>query len=478
MIVYGDRRSVWNVRQEIERIRGIVDPVTLLIEVGKLAQGVCDAGVDDATLHGILLASARGHIPIGLWNALGDLPSEVEVSEPEGYAFYGVHPALYVAAAKQLPRRKSWLVIGIRSIGTSLGAAVASALPNSQLMTVRPVGHPYDRVILEDIPKADAYAVVDEGPGLSGSSFAAVGARIDSPDVWYFPSHGGDPGPHAGEDRIRWWRSRRKAYVDFDSWFDPHTLAPGRVEDWCAGRWRERLFDPPPAYVQQERRKYYFPDANLVARFAGLGVRGAELLAKTRLLADHGFSPPPRALRNGFLLTEAVVDRPKSRERILDTIGRYIAFRTAQFPPTGGATPRELAQMAEANLGASNLDIPEEAFPVGTDNRMHRWEWLGLLKIDLDHNCSHDLIGCQDPAWDIAGACFEWRATPVEARKLITQVEQRTSRSWSPRVLRFYETCYRAFWAGYYTMALETCGADEAPRLRRAIERYRENRHP
>ena len=50
---------------------------------------------------------------------------------------------------------------------------------------------------------------------------------------------------------------------------------------------------------------------------------------------------------------------------------------------------------------------------VETDNRLHAWEWLHtpdgrLLKTDaLDHHAGHDLIGCQDITWDIAGATVE-----------------------------------------------------------------------
>ncbi|HEV7923374.1 MAG TPA: hypothetical protein VGR02_21530 [Thermoanaerobaculia bacterium] len=484
MIVFGDARRIWNVRDEVARIRTIRDPLTSLIEIGKLAQGVLDAGVDSAVLHVLLLAAGRG-TPLhqSFWDLLTDLPEEVEVTEPEGYAFYGVHPALYAAAARRLPRQKSWLVIGIRSIGTSLGAAVAGVLPNARLITVRPEGDPFDRVVRERIPEAHAYAVVDEGPGLSGSSFAAVGARIDSDNVWYFPSHGGDPGPRAGEERLRWWRSRRKAFVDFDSWFDPGTLAEGAVEEWSAGRWRAHRFasaaDWPAAHLQQERRKYFFPDANLVARFAGLGVRGEELFARTQLLADAGFTPPPRALRHGFLLTDAVTDAhpPADRARLFDTVARYIAHLT-RFPATGGASPQRLAEMARVNIGAADLEFPSHASPIAGDNRMHRWEWLAttdgrLLKTDLDHHAGHDLVGCQDPAWDLAGAIIELEATEAEARSLVRQVEQRTGRSWPASVLRFYTTCYLAFWTGYYTMAMEVCGADEGPRLRREVARYR-----
>ena len=59
-----------------------------------------------------------------------------------------------------------------------------------------------------------------------------------------------------------------------------------------------------------------------------------------------------------------------------------------------------------------------------TDNRLHVWEWLirpdgRLLKTDaLDHHAAHDLVGCQDVAWDVAGAVVELDLSPPEQDEL------------------------------------------------------------
>lgn len=50
--------------------------------------------------------------------------------------------------------------------------------------------------------------------------------------------------------------------------------------------------------------------------------------------------------------------------------------------------------------------------PIRTDNRLHAWKWVAteraILKLDgVDHCEAHDLIGCQDIAWDIAGSIAE-----------------------------------------------------------------------
>src|SRR4051794_26733771 len=68
---------------------------------------------------------------------------------------------------------------------------------------------------------------------------------------------------------------------------------------------------------------------------------------------------------------------------------------------------------------------------VETDTLLHPWEWLrtpdgGLLKTDaLDHHAGHDLIGCQDIAWDIAGAMVELDLSDSEEDRLCRIVEDK-----------------------------------------------------
>ena len=93
-------------------------------------------------------------------------------------------------------------MIGIRSIGTSLAAVVAAAGKGETSASVRPGGHPFARTLSIGVRMtgkllvaADAkgtrrplFAVVDEGPGLSGELAAActrlvripMAGRIDS----------------------------------------------------------------------------------------------------------------------------------------------------------------------------------------------------------------------------------------------------------------------------------------------------------
>jgi hypothetical protein len=57
--------------------------------------------------------------------------------------------------------------------------------------------------------------VVDEGPGLSGSSMAAAaaalaGAGVERGRISFFPGHGGDPGSAASDTVRAWWASSRR----------------------------------------------------------------------------------------------------------------------------------------------------------------------------------------------------------------------------------------------------------------------------
>ena len=100
---------------------------------------------------------------------------------------------------------------------------------------------------------------------------------------------------------------------------------------------------------------------------------------------------------------------------------------------------------------------------VRTDNRLHLRKWLQLpdgrvLKTDaLDHDDSHDLIGCQDIAWDVAGAAVELELSPDEATQLTGAL------GVDPALVAFYLPCYAAFQLGLSAMA----GAQEQ------VARYR-----
>jgi hypothetical protein len=476
------------------------------------------------------------------------LPAEIEVVVPEGYASYGLYPEAYLRAAERL--REDWQgvlrVIGIRSIGTSLAAMVAAAGRGETSASVRPGGHPFARTLSIGermsgrlLAAADAlgarrplYAIVDEGPGLSGSSFGAVADWLEehgvSPEVIvFFPSHRGPLGPQASEAHRERWDRASKYVVEFEELFlapgsawplerwveDLTGPAEGPLEDLSAGRWRDRVFsgggDRPPAHLQQERRKYLLTarGKTWLLKFAGLGHYGRERLALAEELEKGGFTPPVVGLRHGFLVSPWL-DRARplplvpdlDREALLDRVARYISFRARRLPAEGrpGASPAKLLEMATFNagealgpqaseaLGMWKERLPELASlarPVLTDNRMHAWEWLvtpegKILKADaLDHHAGNDLIGAQDPAWDLAGAIVELDLPEEERGRLVEMLERSRRVKTPPDQLRFYTHAYLAFQLGWHTLAaqaLEGIDPAEAAAMRKRAEVYGE----
>ena len=107
----------------------------------------------------------------------------------EGFAYYALLPEAYETVARELARHlrgRRCLCVGVRTIGASLGAIVAATLEREGMdawfTTVRPRGHPFARVV-EIGPLLQAwwstrrdelFLIVDEGPGLSGTSMTSV----------------------------------------------------------------------------------------------------------------------------------------------------------------------------------------------------------------------------------------------------------------------------------------------------------------
>src|SRR5215204_5605052 len=208
VIVYRDGSQRVSTGRELARVGAITDPLTRLIDVGELEAAVVDAEFperDGITPRSTMfrratLAAAQTWLGLPAAPAAIDptgLPETVSLRVSEGYAYYSLDPRSYAAAARRLhdetavPRCS---VIGIRSIGTSLSAVVAAVLAErgceTRTHTVRPRGHPFDRRLALDESLISAwrrdavdgafFAVVDEGPGISGSSFAAVVTALDS----------------------------------------------------------------------------------------------------------------------------------------------------------------------------------------------------------------------------------------------------------------------------------------------------------
>lgn len=577
MLVYGDSaltespdekraRLVETVREAAAMAPGVARHGALVgafIEAGELAQGVADAafaerGCDARTpaqnaamallveMAGLVrLSWESGFRRIALLSAqatarLGAaaLPNNIGVRRPEGYAFYALYPEAYLEAAGALGAGRDRIqVIGIRSIGTGLAAMVAAALGAPAPVTVRPVGHPFRRELALSPELAAAlmaepetrFAIVDEGPGLSGSSFGTVAdffvdQGVAPERIHFFPSHAGDLGPQASPRHRARWAKAAHHVVGFDALVLRARDPAHRLESWVAdlvgeptqplddlsgGAWRQRVYGGedqwPPAHVQQERRKFLLRTKTgaWLLKFAGLGREGARKLERARALHAAGFTPEVVGCRHGFSVERWIEDARPLDTRTVDRgalrtfVGRYLGFRARAFPagPEQGAPLVRLLQMARVNtaealgeawarrldrFGPDLPDLERRVRRIEIDNRLHAWEWLQrpdgrLLKTDaLDHHAAHDLVGCQDVAWDVAGAMVELDLSDAEAQTFRAVVAHETGRAVDPGLIAFYLPCYLAFQTGYYALAADALAGwpEEAARLRAASGRY------
>jgi hypothetical protein len=457
----------------------------------------------------------------------------IRTKRAEGYAFYALYPESYLEAARRSGLGPRTCVIGIRSIGIGLAALVAAALGAAAPFSLRPVGHPFRREIRAgrelsaEIARDSGrpFAVVDEGPGLSGSSFGAVADWLEAngvaPDrIHFFPSHSGSLGPEASAAHRTRWEHAPRHFNGFDDLLLSEASGH-RLEAWIAdlvgpldaplldisgGAWRPLRYDSehawPGANTQQERRKFIARSGGAcwLVKFAGLGDDGVRKLRMARRLHEVGLGPEPAGLCHGFLVERWIEDGRSLDRTTLDPpdlvyqVGAYLACRAKSLrPPRGGATLPELRTMAVINIRealgeeaahraadrlADAADLQTRVHRVWTDNRLHRHEWLvleggRLMKTDaLDHGIAHDLVGCQDLAWDVAGAVIEFGLTTDEARALCARLKAEGC-SVDADVLDFLIPCYLAFQLGVCTMAAQAAGADDTHRLRNAAEGYR-----
>jgi len=534
--------------------------VTAFIRAGELVQGLADAefeargGVDDVSV----IHDAGARLLLGLAQPIAqswrsgftaeaplppdwpqllkslDAPAPVRIKPPEGYAFYALYPESYIEAARRSRLGPETIVIGIRSIGVGLAALVAAAMGAAPAVTVRPVGHPFSRRIQvapalarRILQRTDAaFAIVDEGPGLSGSSFGCVADWLEAHGVprrrlHFFPSHPSDLGREACDMHRGRWSECPRHVVAFDELLLRSPEPGHNLDTWLAelvgpldrplqhlsgGAWRQLDGGDDthwtPSDTQLERLKF-LAVANgkrWLVKFAGIGDEGQRKLRKANVLSTAGFTPKVAGFCHGFLVQEWIDGTPLKRAEIdrdtlLEALGQYLGFRARYLTTSGmGASLSDLFAMAVHNTGsalgesaAASLKVllgsPDrfaaDWHPVDTDNRLHAWEWLvtpdkRLIKTDaLDHSAAHDLIGCQDIAWDIAGAAVELALSERERWRLARIVARISGRPSNSDLLTVLELCYIGFQIGLWTFAAASAPDTETPRIEALLANYK-----
>lgn len=439
------------------------------------------------------------------------MPAQLTLSLAEGFAYYGLHPEAYARAACNLRVRggAGVLVVGVRTIGTTLSAVARAALlargEPSTRFTVRPRGPLHERTLELDASQLVAVEqardrgasvlVVDEGPGTSGSTFLAtaeamVAAGMPADRITLVCSHAPRVESLAARDAAARFRRFRVMVVPSD------IRVPFAQADLSAGAWRAHVYtrgserDWPASYTQTERKKL-LTLGDRFAKFEGLGRAGRAAFVRAHALADAGVAAMPRDEGDGWL-SYARAGEPMSPadldEDVVERLGTYCAMRPSLCPAGVSSTSTaELEAMVEKNLAstfgggapparAERLVVHRPAI---VDGRMAPHEWLrrpdgALSKSDgIAHGDDHFFPGPTDIAWDLAGAIVEWRLDASAAERLFATYERASGDDPRGRIAPWLRA-YCAFRLAFTTVGMNAArGTPEEARLAREVATYR-----
>jgi hypothetical protein len=534
MIVYGDAvreepldQALANARSEIDRALHHDLPIDLLrrvlIHLGEIEQALSDGSAADYGSHESERSVASREATDAAADAFERLVEEIperdtraarraredllrarralahlhppgavaRVHVPEGFAFYGLLPESYRSTAHRWAGEhegeadRDVLVAGVRSIGTSLSAVVAAALRSRgfrvRRITLRPEGHPFARHVHGQVPVAPRGIVVDEGPGLSGSSMLAVvdllqRSGVDVVDL--FPAHGSGPGFAASAGARRRWRSLRSYVKDTTRETGGSDLAsrlwggidalrfdePATYEDLGGGSWRARLIEDPSLWPASPRAlerpkllvtgrsglRVLFKFSGLATSSRGRGSMADALARRLAALARGGWTAAPLGVAMGFIALHWIEGDPCSAGDASMDVAEHLAAYVAASA-RGPLAPREaeaagvrLLDMVRVNtreaLGEdasrAAVDLVESSgtsvpwIPAAGDGRMAPHEWIRandgeLVKADAGgHEVDHTWVGRQPVAWDLAGTLLEWNLHGTLAERFLAVFEE------------------------------------------------------
>ena len=491
--------------------------LTALIVAGELECSLADsasrsvtqaASITDALAGAILerVSLDLAHIFSLLCGLEHSLPDSVRISHPEGFSYYALHPADFSDAAARSAEHASVGVIGIRSIGTTLSSMTRSALTRKGIsasrITVRPTGHPYDRKteltsseaawLEQHRQKGSVFLIVDEGPGLSGSSFLSVAEALEqhgisSDRITLLGTRDVDPAHLCAHDATRrWLRYRwRKAGSTI-------TRAYSDYPPLSSGSWRGELLaaraEWPASWPEMERLKFFAPDHHHILKFDGLARHGERNRQRAQALFEAGFAPRPVQAKAAMAAYEFVPGSPLTpaelSTEVLERMAEYCAFRARFLRAEAQGDP--LTEMLRCNLWQEmrvELDVPpaylQSETAVIPDCRMQPHEWIkssngALVKVDGNGDGEgHFLPGPTDILWDLAGAIIEWNMNSGAAEYLLAQFQKHGNRVDEAR-LSWFLLAYSVFRLSYCKMARSsTQDVAEKPRLDNAILHYK-----
>jgi hypothetical protein len=445
MIVYGDPSAEAILGEALSALAGLQGEERLVAE-GMLEQALADGGFEN----------------------LENVPADVllRFKMPEGFAFYGLTPEQYRRAARrwvtEIRPPGDVVVIGIRSIGTTLSRVVTDELAAAgiaaQRCTVRTEGHPFARGVRlpEWIgPTAAAYLVVDEGPGMSGSSFLAVSAELQKRGVGrerihFFPSHDGSPGKAASAQALAEWNL-------FARWVEPAVKPPLSPEwDW------KYIGPSAPAPFDCSGRAEYFARRN-AERSCGVPMmqRNGWWMAFSKIAGEPARIDPATLAKH----ISATADSPLSLKDELETEHRLREMLIVNVE-------KQFCDAALSNALRRWLDglTIEHGHASSGDGHLEPENWIKdaagrLWKLQTTGSGLSHFVAYRLPVWwDVAQAVLEWDFGNEILREL-----KKAGLECEPKTLAFFKMANAAFELGKSVLFNKGDITLREERLRRAL---------
>lgn len=437
------------------------------------------------------------------------LPERLRFRTPAGYAHHALDPRQYAALAERVrcSRERPILVVGVRSIGTSLGAIIAEALKlrgfSVERISVRPKGQPWARVLRfsgrerelidQQRRRGAQFLVADEGPHASGSTLLAVAEALECAVVApedivlcasRMPALNTLLAKSADERWVRYACCAAVPWTPVDA-----------CDDLSAGAWRTLAFGEdqaawPASWTQLERVKRRSTDGRWLDKFEGLAPYRDAAFERACVLAGAGYAPSPSWLGHGYVRYPWLPGRPARAsdldEQVLRELARYCAFRQRALPANDNDVDTAgLSRMLQNNLEETFAIEVGNDVPFGVehavipDARMQPFEFrIGgqrLLKTDGHlHGDGPLLPGPTDICWDLAGAIVEWHMDRAQIERFVSDYARLSGDRRPERRLPMYLLAYCAQRLGEMYVATHGAAATERPRLLLAQLTYRE----
>jgi hypothetical protein len=212
------------------------------------------------------------------------------------------------------------------------------------------------------------FAVIDEGPGLSGSSICGTLEKllecgISKDRIVIFPSWNPDSGRFISERAKRLWPIFDKFTKDFtDVWIVNNKLESlfekKIINDFSGGNWRDFLIsnksDFPAVYTFHERRKYLLEDEHknqYIAKWVGLGEYGEKLIERGSRMAGSQFGIPITSYTYGFIIQPFIKGKilqvSDANGVFLEFVANYFHFLDKNFRSSLTAPFEKMIEMAD-----------------------------------------------------------------------------------------------------------------------------------